>query len=152
MSLALLLTISSIYLALLGLGTLIVPTTVMAGALDPSALVLVDTLRGLGGGLIALALVNWMARNSDDSKARQALVVGDIVGFVFAAIFGIVAVLHGYPVYGWVLVLIDVLLAIGIFVTGMTGTAAPAPAPAKPSPAPAKAPAKKAKTAARRKR
>ncbi len=152
MSLSLLFIISSIYLVLLGLGTLISPTTVMAGALDLGAQVLVDTLRGVGGGLIAAAVVNWLARNSEPSKARSALVIGNLVGFVLAAIFGILSVIHGYPVYGWILVLINILLAIGFFFNALSGTPAPAPAPVKASPPPEKPRARKPKPAAKRRR
>lgn len=133
MSLSLLFTISSIYLGLVGLGTLISPTAMTAGALSP---LLVDTFRGFGGAFLAVAVMDWMARNSEASKARDAIVLGNTIGFVFAAVFGIFAVLHGYPAYGWVLVVINALLAVGFFLGGMSGMSAPAPSAAKAAPQP----------------
>ena len=110
MKLGLLFRISSIYLLLLGLGTLISPAAMMAGALDPASLVLVDTLRGFGGAMLSIAMIDWLARDAEPSKARNAIVLGHTVGFAFATVFGVLAWLHGYPVFGCALILLTFTL------------------------------------------
>lgn len=152
MSLDILFAVSSIYMVLVGLGLLIFPDALMAGALASNSLVLIDVLRGCGGGFIGVAVMDWLARSTEASKARDAIVLGNTVGFLSAAVFGVFSVIHGYPVYGWVLVVINALLAVGFFITGMSGMSTPAPSPAKAGPAPAKSVARPTKSTAKRRK
>ncbi len=126
MNLNLLFAVSSIYLAVSGLGILISPTTMMAGALDPATLVVIDALRGLGGAILGIAIINWMARNSEESKARNGIVLGNTIGFAIATIFSILSRLHGYPVFGWIFIVLNLLLTIGFFAAGRASMSASA--------------------------
>jgi hypothetical protein len=121
MNLSLLFTISSIYLALSGLGILISPTAMLAGALDPTALVVIDAFRGLGGAMFGIAIINWMARNGEASKVRDGIVLGNTVGFAFATAFSVLSWLHGYPAFGWVLIVLNLVLTVGFFAAGKVG-------------------------------
>lgn len=153
MSLDILFTVSSIYMALVGLGLLIFPDTLMAGALASSSLVLIDVMRGCGGGFLGVAVMDWLARSAEASKARDAIVLGNTIGFISAAVFGVFSVIHGYyPVYGWVLVVINALLAVGFFITGMSSMSSPAPTPVKASPAASKPAARQTKSTAKRRK
>jgi len=126
MNLGLLFTISSIYLALSGLGILIAPVTMLAGALDPTALVAIDAFRGFGGALLGIAIILWMARNSEASKARDGIVLGNTVGFAFATVFSVLSRLHGYPMFGWVFIVLNLVLTIGFFMAGKASMSASA--------------------------
>ena len=125
MGLAALLTASSIYLVVVGLATLLFPTTVTAGALDPASLVLTDILRSMAGACLGGGIVNWMARNSEVSRLRDAIILGNTLGFAFAALFGIVAVLHGYGTYGWILVALNALFANSFLIVGLSNLSEP---------------------------
>ena len=124
MSLSLLFTISSIYLALSGFGILISPTVMLAGALDPTALVVIDAFRGLGGALLGIAVISWMARSAEASKLRDAVVLGNTVGFALAAVFSVLSWVHGYPAFGWVLILLNLVLTVGFFTAGRASMSA----------------------------
>jgi len=126
MNLGLLFTISSIYLALSGLGILIAPVTMLAGALDPTALVAIDAFRGFGGALLGIAIILWMARNSEASKARDGIVLGNTVGFAFATVFSVLSRLHGYPMFGWVFIVLNLVLTIGFFMASKASMSASA--------------------------
>jgi len=126
MNLGLLLTVSSIYMALAGLWIVISPTAVLAGALDPTALVVIDVFRGLGGALLGISIINWMARNAEASKARDGIVLGNTVGFAFATVFSALTRLHGYPMYSWVFIVLHLALTIGFFAAGKASMSASA--------------------------
>jgi hypothetical protein len=67
-----------------------------------------------GGALIALAVVNWFARDVTDPAARQAVVfgnlAGDIVGFVVILLGQLAGIANAV---GWSSVAIYLLLALG---------------------------------------
>ena len=67
-----------------------------------------------GVALIAIGLLTWTARNSDDSEARKAIVfalfVSDCIGFVVTLIGQINCVVNAL---GWSTVAIYFLLALG---------------------------------------
>jgi hypothetical protein len=42
---------------------------------------LIAYLRIFGGPMLRIAVLNWMARNAEPSQARNAIVLGNIVGF-----------------------------------------------------------------------
>jgi len=67
-----------------------------------------------GGALIALAVVNWFARNVTDPEARQAVVfgnlAGDAVGFVVILLGQLAGITNAL---GWSSVAIYLLLALG---------------------------------------
>ena len=119
MKVSVLLTIAAIYAAVAGLALLIVPDVVLGGILGPTApAALVGNLRGYGGVLIAFAVIDWVARNSDASKARDAILLGNFVGFLLLTITGIIRVLAGSPSLGVITLVINAALAVGFLVVG----------------------------------
>jgi hypothetical protein len=76
------LTISAIYLAILGIGFMFVPRQIGLGAVPADASPpLVAYLRIFGGPCLGIAVLNWLARNAEPSTARNAIVLANIVGF-----------------------------------------------------------------------
>ena len=86
MTLRILLRIAAIYMALVGFGLIFAPQRFGAGAvpLDASA-ALIAYLRLFGSPFLGIAVLNWMARNAEPSTARNAIIVGNIVGFAAIA-------------------------------------------------------------------
>jgi hypothetical protein len=114
-----LLTIAAIYLALLGLGFLLVPDTMVFGALGASApVLLVATLRAYGGTFLGIATLNWMARNADASPARNAIFLGNTVGFSLATITAVLGLVSGAPSMGWLFAIINGLIVVAFIVVG----------------------------------
>ncbi len=89
MSLRAILSVSSIYLALVGLGFLLAPD-VMIGVTGASA---PPGLRGAAGTFLGIAVLNWLARGAGPSTARNAIVAANTVGFLIAGVVDIAVVL-----------------------------------------------------------
>ncbi|HKT59023.1 MAG TPA: hypothetical protein VJQ46_03170 [Gemmatimonadales bacterium] len=82
MKLKTVLTVSAIYLGLLGIGLMLVPRQFGVDAIPPDASPALLTLfRLLGGPMVGIAVMNWLARNAEPSATRNAIVTGNIVGF-----------------------------------------------------------------------
>lgn len=82
MKLNTLLTIASIYMALVGLGFILFPEAFGRGALPADASpALISYLRLWGSPILGIAVLDWMARKEGHSKARDAIIMGNIVGF-----------------------------------------------------------------------
>jgi hypothetical protein len=82
MKLKTVLTISAIYLAVLGLGFMLLPRQIGIDAVPPDASpALVAYLRIFSGPFLGIAVLNWMTRNAPGSAARDAIVLANIVGF-----------------------------------------------------------------------
>jgi hypothetical protein len=82
MTLRLVLTISAIYLAVVGLALLIAPLQFGVGAVPPdSPPELIALLRLLSGPFLGIAVLNWLARNAEASRTRDAIILANIVGF-----------------------------------------------------------------------
>jgi hypothetical protein len=76
------LTVSAIYLAILGVGFMLAPTAIGIDAVPANASpALIAYLRIFGGPVLGIAVLNWMSRNADPSAALDAIVLGNIVGF-----------------------------------------------------------------------
>jgi hypothetical protein len=68
------LTVSAIYLAVLGLGFMLVPRQIGIDAVSPDASpALVAYLRIFSGPFLGIAVLNWMARNAPPSSAVTPL-------------------------------------------------------------------------------
>jgi hypothetical protein len=93
-SLAAIFSVSSIYMALVGLGFLVAPDGILFGTAgtNPSPALLAD-LRGVAGAFIGIAVLNWLARGAEPSTARNAIVAANTVGFAIAGVAGVAAVL-----------------------------------------------------------
>jgi hypothetical protein len=82
MKLEAVLTVSAIYLGVLGVGFMFAPQEIGIGAVPADASpALIAYLRIFGGPCLGIAVLNWMARNAEHSAARDAIVVANIVGF-----------------------------------------------------------------------
>jgi len=90
------LTISAIYLAVLGVGFMFVPRQIGIGAVPADASpALIAYLRIFGGPVLGIAVLNWMARNAEPSAARDAIVLGNVVGFGCVTLMDIWGVFSG---------------------------------------------------------
>ncbi|MGB8647599.1 MAG: hypothetical protein WCF84_20360 [Anaerolineae bacterium] len=117
----LLLIVAAIYLALIGLGFLLAPSLMVFSAL-PSGVPegVFAELRQYGGALLGIAVLNWIARNAEASKAKDGVFYGNTVGFGLVALGGVLRQLSGAMAVGWVFVVIHLLFAIAFFIVGRT--------------------------------
>ena len=79
---------------------------------------MIAEIRIISSTFIGIAVLNWAARNADASKARDAIFLGNTVGFGLAAILGIIATLATGQALGWIFVVIAGLFAVGFFIVG----------------------------------
>jgi hypothetical protein len=81
-SLNVVLTASSLYLALIGFGVMVVPQYFGIGAVPPDASpALIAFLRIFAGPCFGIAALNWMTRDAAPSATLRAVVLANIVGF-----------------------------------------------------------------------
>jgi hypothetical protein len=86
MKLGVLLRIGAVYMALVGLGLIFAPRRFGVGAIPEDApRELIAFLRLWGSPLLGIAVLDWMARDAEPSKARDAVIMGNIVGFAAIA-------------------------------------------------------------------
>jgi hypothetical protein len=82
MKLNVLLGITAVYLAILGIAFIVVPLAAGAGAVPADAPpALIAYLRMFGPPFLGIAVLNWTARNAGPSTARDAIIPGNVVGF-----------------------------------------------------------------------
>lgn len=111
--------IAAIYMAVIGLGHLFAPIAMSAGVVPADASSgLTAFLRHYAALFIAIAVMNWMARNSEASTARNAIVLANIVAFGLAAILDVLAVVSGAGAAGLVPASINLVIAIAFFWAG----------------------------------
>lgn len=73
---------SSLYLAAIGLGLLIVPLQFGVGAVPADASPeLIALLRLLGGPFLGIAALNWMSREARPSPLLKAVLIANLTGF-----------------------------------------------------------------------
>lgn len=127
MKLNVLFSIAAIYTALVAIAFLLIPATMQYGALgaNPSAVELA-VVRATASLFIAIALLDWAARNSEPSTARNAIVLANAVGFGTAAILLALAVFSGADMTALIPVVINLLISIGFIVAGRASMSAKA--------------------------
>ena len=119
MKLNVILIISAVYMALIGLGHLVAPVAMSAGAVPADASSgLIAFLRHYSALFIAIAVMNWMARNSEASTARNAIVLANMVVFGLGAILDVGAVISGAGAVGLVPATINLVIATAFFWAG----------------------------------
>ncbi len=113
MKLHVLLIISAVYLALVGIGMIVVPDAIVFGALgdNPPAGV-VSALRAEGGTLLSITVLSWMARNVQRSKERDAIVACNIVGYGLVVATGLVGQASGAPGQAMIFVVVHALFTL----------------------------------------
>ena len=125
MKLNVILIISAVYMALIGLGHLFAPVAMSAGAVPVDASSgLIAFLRHYSALFIAIAVMNWMARNSEASTARNAIVLANILVFGLGAILDVVAVISGAGVAGLVPATINLVIATAFIWAGRVSMSA----------------------------
>ena len=119
MKLKVLLVVSAIYMALLGLGFIFAPLQIGINAvpLDAST-ALIAYLRVFGSTFLAIGVLNWMARNSEPSTARNAILFGNIAGFGLAAMLDLWGLLSGGRQLALVFVIIHLIFTIAFVLAG----------------------------------
>jgi hypothetical protein len=96
MKLNVVLTVSAIYLAVLGVGFMLAPRQVGLDAVPADASpALIAYLRIFGGPVLGIAVLNWLARSAEPSAARDAIVFANIVGFGCVTLMDVWGVLSG---------------------------------------------------------
>lgn len=122
MKLKVALVVAAIYMTLVGIGHLISPIAMSAGVISADAsLGLVAFVRHYAALFIAIAVLDWMARDVEASKARDAIVVANLVAFASAAVLDIVAVVSGAGLSGLVPAGINLAIAIMFVVASRAG-------------------------------
>jgi hypothetical protein len=122
MKLKVVLTVSAIYLAVLGLGFMFAPRQIGIEAVPADASpALIAYLRIFGGPFLGIAVLNWMTRNAEPSATRDAIVLGNIVGFGCVTLMDIWGVFSGgaRPAMKLFLV-IHLLMTVAFIVAGRT--------------------------------
>jgi hypothetical protein len=90
------LAVAAIYLAILGLGFMLAPQQIGVDAVPADASpTLLAYLRVFGGPCLGIAVLNWLTRKAEPSATRNAVVIGNIVGFGSVALADVWAVLGG---------------------------------------------------------
>lgn len=119
MKLSLVFTLSAVYMAVLGAVSLVSPTVLSFGVVDPSASAdLLLMLRMPGSMALGIAVLNWLARNSEASTARQAIVTANIVGFGLAGVLALWGAINGAPTNVFGMAVLNLVFAVGFVVTG----------------------------------
>ena len=96
MKLKIVLIVSAIYLAVLGVGFMFAPREIGIDAVPVDASpALIAYLRIFGAPILGIAVLNWMARNAEPSAARNAIVLGNIVGFGCVTLMDVWGVFRG---------------------------------------------------------
>ncbi|MBZ4190265.1 hypothetical protein K7B07_15235 [Niabella sp. 3A5MI-3] len=106
-------------MGLSGLGFIMIPQIFGTGAVppDPSP-ELLTYLRVFGSPLLGIAVLDWMARNEPSSSARNAIIIGNIVGFGTIALLDIWGLLHEARPATWVFVVIHLFFTLSFIVIG----------------------------------
>lgn len=74
--------LSALYLAAVGLGLMLIPLQFGVGAVPADASPeLVALLRLLGGPFLGIAVLNWLSRDAEPSKALRTVLIANAVGF-----------------------------------------------------------------------
>jgi hypothetical protein len=96
MKLKVVLSIAAAYMALVGVGMMFVPHLFGVGAVPADAPpALIAFLRIFGGPCLGIAVLNWVARDVEPSSGRNAIVLGNLVGFACVAASDIWSVFSG---------------------------------------------------------
>ena len=89
------LTLSAIYLALVGIGLMAFPLQFGVGAVpEDASSELIALLRLLGGPFLGIAVLNWLSRDAEP-RALRAVLLANMVGFVAVAANDVVSVSLG---------------------------------------------------------
>ncbi len=115
--------IAAVYMTLIGVGHLFAPVAMSAGVVPADASSgLIAFLRHYAALFLAIAVMNWTARNLEASTARNAIVLANIVAFGLAAVLDVLAVVSGAGATGLVPATINLVIATAFFWAGRMST------------------------------
>ncbi|MCF3107365.1 hypothetical protein LL912_01100 [Niabella sp. CC-SYL272] len=119
MKLSTLLSIASIYMVLAGLGFILFPQAFGRGAVPSDASpALIAYLRLIGSPMLGIAVLNWMARKEGPSTARNAIIIGNTVGFAVIAALDIWGLFNDARPATKVFVVIHLLFTLAFLILG----------------------------------
>jgi len=114
-------TVAGLFMIIVGLVQLLSPAAMVAGAgigETPSPAYLM-TVRFTGVELLGLGLIAWLVRNAEASKARDGVTLGLTIYFALHALTSLYVQLTAvYTPFGWAVIVIQSLFAIGFFMAG----------------------------------
>jgi hypothetical protein len=114
-------TAAGLFMIIVGLVQLFAPAVMVAGAgigETPSPAYLM-TVRFTGVELLGLGLIAWLVRNAEASKARDGVTLGFTLYFVLHALTSLYVQLTAvYTAFGWAVIVIQGLFAVGFFMAG----------------------------------
>ena len=112
-------TIAAIITFIMGLGITLAPATMLGNFGADANPASTHMARALGGSVLALAIMTWLARSSGPSKARSAIAVGLSVFFVLESIEDVRAMMAGIlnPT-AWISVALSAILVFLVIFTG----------------------------------
>ena len=124
MKLNVMFTIVAVFAFLIGIPALLFPTTMIdatglaSGATDGLSGVLM-TVRFVGVEAIGIGLIAWLVRNTDASKARDAVTLGLTIYFALHALTSLYGQFTDASTsLHWVMATIQALIAVGLFMAG----------------------------------
>ena len=111
--------IAAVYGFLIGLGALLAPSTMAnMGGLPASSGVLMTT-RFLGVANLGLALIAWLVRNTEASKARDGVTMGFFIFFALHALTSLYGQFTDTSTsLHWIMATLQALIAVGFFMAG----------------------------------
>ncbi len=127
MKLNVLFSIQAIILAPVGVAFLVILAPMQYGTLpaNPSP-ALLAVVRATASLFIAIAVLDWVARNSEPSTARNAMVLANAVGSLLAAVLLTLAVVSGADQTALIPAAINLVIGIAFLLAGRTSMAAKA--------------------------
>jgi len=119
MRLGILLRVAAVYMAAVGLGLILAPRAFGVGAVPADASdALIAFLRLWGSPLLGIAVLDWMARDAEPSTARDAIILGNIVGFSAIAAVDVWGSFGGGRPITRVFAVVHLLFALAFIRTG----------------------------------
>lgn len=112
------LAISAVYLGLVGLGLLLAPRTAVLGLDAGTSPLVIGQLRAMSDVFIGVAVINWAARNAEASRARDAIFLGNTVGFGLSTILGTALSVTGGQTVSWLFTAASLFCAVSFVVVG----------------------------------
>jgi hypothetical protein len=120
MKLKALLIVSAIYMGLLGVGFVFVPLGMAVGAAPALASpALIAYLRVFGSAFLAIAVLNWMARNAERCTSRDAIIMANTVGFGLATVLDLWGWLSGGLMQALVFAIVHLLFTVAFVWIGL---------------------------------
>lgn len=125
MKLRILLSVAAIYMVLVGLGFIFAPRAIGIGAVPTDASAeLIAYLRLFGSPFLGIAVLDWRARSAEPSTARDAVILGNIVGFSAIAALDVWGLFSGARQLTKAFAIIHLLLATAFVRVGGTSISA----------------------------